>query len=128
MVVVASFTIVLFDLLFAGVYLASMSAEKRLEELAGCCGPTQPEERGRALVVKQVGESNLWLAESFDDDFLFHFDEFWDDDEGGNDKWPEIEGLILRRRDGLLLSGDRLQDVEWMLRCRKPKPNVYNYF
>ena len=79
----------------------------------------------RAFLAKQEGESNSWLAERFYDEFFYHFDECMDE-EKGVDKYPEIEGLILRLKNSKLHSNPK-RDVEWIMRCRKPKNKVYDF-
>jgi len=123
-------TIVLFDVLGAeGRYLADKDQVQRLKILSDLCNnPKKQEPKGRGLTISTSGESELWLAEVFEDDFLYHFDEFFDfHAKTKQDKYPEIEGLILRDKDGMLLAGDRLQDVDWMLKVRKQKQNLYPF-
>jgi len=107
-------TIVLFDLLYAGEYLADWSQTERLALLADICSnPTDREQHGRALIVSD----HLWLAETINDRFEYEYFNFFD--------CPEIEGLVLRRRDSTLrednpMLGGRKHDVSWMVRVRKP--------
>jgi hypothetical protein len=123
----ATHTIVLFDVIYYGDHLTRMTQLERLALLSEMCGnPTVMEPGGfagstsRALVVRDDEESHLWLAQVFNDDFLYHFDECIEEDKHKNDKYPEIEGLVLRIKDSRLTVGGS-GDVNWLLRCRKPK-------
>jgi hypothetical protein len=129
-------TIVFFDVLFAERYLNEESNVQRQTILKDICynesqisqGCYRLENKSRAFVVAANSESNLWLAKNFPDDFLFHFDEMFEfHPRTGEDKFPEIEGLILREKGGKLTSGDRLEDVPWLVRVRKEKPKVYQF-
>jgi hypothetical protein len=124
----ATNTIVLFDVLHAEHYLIDLTQRQRLELLSFLCrNPDQLEPKGRALVVATAAESNLWLAETFDGNYLEHFYEMFDFHiKTGEDKYPEIEGLVLRLENSHLAAGDRLHDVEWMMRVRK-KSNKYQF-
>jgi hypothetical protein len=125
----ATNTIVLFDLLFAGRYLSGVPFIDRMNLLDEVCKhPRQLEEKNRALLVDNAGVSNLWLAETFNSDFLNKFYEFFDyHAKTGEDKFPEIEGLILKNKAGMLLSGGKLEDNDWIVRVRKEKPNMYSF-
>lgn len=129
---VAKDTIVLFDILYYGDHLTAMNQVERLVFLSEICGkPEVMEENSpgmisRGLVVARKDESNLWLAETFMDDFLYHFDEIIEKDKHGNDRYPEIEGLMLRLKDNHLRAGQK-GDVNWMVKCRKYKDKVYNF-
>jgi hypothetical protein len=104
--------LVLFDVLQAGRYL--MGSPKQVERLqmlnAICRNPTQLEpNNGIALVATP----NVWLAQSFFSDFVPRYRDFLDH--------PEIEGLMLRKRESTLdKSGSKKYLVDWMIRCRKP--------
>jgi len=122
-------TIVLFDLLWAGNYLLNWSFEERYNLLAKLCyNPTELEPKKRGLVVVTSGESQLWLAEVFKDDFEYHYYEMYEFDTAGNDKYPEIEGLVLKMKGSasrLIKLGQKKYDVDWMMRCRKTKEKQY---
>jgi hypothetical protein len=116
-------TIVLFDVLYAGRYLIQSTQQERLDILAEICDlPTRPEPGGRALQVAAVGSAQVWMAETFPDDFEYRFYEFVDSDDDGNDRHPEIEGVVLRHRNFRLTNpGFREYRVKGdVLRCRKP--------
>lgn len=116
-------TIVLFDVLYAGEYLSRPPQQERLDILAGICDlPTRHEPGGRALSVAAVGSAQVWMAETFSDDFEYRFYEYVDDDDQGNDRHPEIEGVVLRHRGFRLVNpGFRQYRVKGdVLRCRKP--------
>lgn len=103
--------IILFDVLHAGKYLINnLNQVKRLELLNFICNnPTNLEEKRIALQVT----NDIWLAESWNDNFEVHYKEFIDRD--------EIEGLILRKKDSVISNfGQKEHDVSWIVKCRKP--------
>jgi hypothetical protein len=106
--------IVLFDVLHAGRYLINQPDQiGRLKLLSEICrNPTELEPNfGIALRVTE----DVWMAETWTNDFERHFEEFLHLD--------EIEGLLLRRSKSFLDSfGQKEYDVSWMVRCRKPHP------
>ena len=129
----ARHTIVLFDVLFHERYLSNINQDERLELLESICRHPNQLEKGaffgatkRAFTVSEVGESSLWLAERFYDNFVYHFDECDETDKRGYDKYPEIEGLILRLKDSKLQANPKT-DVSWIIRCRKPKSKIYDF-
>jgi hypothetical protein len=78
----------------------------RLEVLSDLCGnpsaeslekPKFPGATPRAMVVAESETAHLWLAETFVDEFQYHFDECCFDqvDAKGRDRYEEIEGLVL---------------------------------
>jgi hypothetical protein len=117
-------TIVLFDLLFAGRYLSTESQIDRLDRLHQLCDtPRSQESKNRALLVGKDRDSQLWLAEHWENDFEYRFYEFYDYDTKGNDLFPEIEGLILRKKTFKLTNlGFQKYRVPGLqiVRCRKP--------
>lgn len=139
----ATDTIVLFDVLYATRYLDDLTCVERQKVLYDICrvqdfvfrNPssfddiiTPHEPKKRAFIVEEHDGSHLWLAENFAKDFLDHFDEmFHSHPLTGEDLFPEIEGLMLREKDGKLLPGDTATDVDWLVRCRKPKDKVYKW-
>lgn len=103
--------IVLFDILHAGRYLIkNPNQQERLKILSDICGNPEQNEPGRlALKVTE----DIWMAESWEKDFEFHYKEFIDKD--------EIEGLILRKKNSFINNfGQKEYDVSWILKCRKP--------
>lgn len=110
--------IVLYDVLFAGRYLfGSPTLEERYTLLTEFCGnPTVLEPiNGIALQISD----DLMLAETWDMDFVTHFQEKID--------LPEIEGLVLKKPKSVIDSlGTKEYEVTWQLRCRKPSKN-YNH-
>ena len=120
-------TVVLFDLLYLGRPLLTEGFEERYNLLASICGsPVKLEPKKRGLAVAEVGESKLWLAEVFRNEFLYRFYEFFEFDEQGRDKFPEIEGLVCKRATGSALKlGNVPYDVNWMVRVRKTKEKIY---
>lgn len=134
----ASDTIVLFDILmYNGKYCTGMKQNERLDLLAAVCGnptrletPKFPGATRRAIVVDEQDTAHLWLAEVFANEFQYHFDECCTDqlDKHGNDKYSEIEGLVLRDKiASLTIKGRGIGDVDWLIRCRKPKAKVYQF-
>jgi hypothetical protein len=100
-----------------------------------CGNPTQYEPKKRGLMVSEYGDeagkhpeylSQIWLAETFRDEFLYRFYEMYEFDKHGRDKFPDIEGLVCKRaKHSMLKSGNQEYDVGWMMRVRKTKENVY---
>ncbi len=112
--------IVLFDVLHVGKYLINSPDQVgRLRMLSEICrNPVELEPNfGIALYVTP----DIWMAETWTDDFDRHFNEFLHLD--------EIEGLVLRRSKSVLDNfGQKEYDVPWMVRCRKPHPGgTYNF-
>lgn len=120
--------IVLFDLLYAGKYLTSLTTMERLELLHKIASPIGLEPKKRAHKICQEDESQIWLAETFTEEFSYRFWELYDFTESGLDKYPEIEGLMLKQKDAKNTNlGTRPNDVTWMLRCRKTKEKMYQF-
>jgi ATP-dependent DNA ligase len=120
--------IVLFDMLYAGKYLTSLTTMERLELLHKIAPPTVLEPKKRAHKICQEDESQLWLAETFTEEFSYRFWEMYEQDTAGFDKYPEIEGLVLKQKDAKNTSlGTRPNDVTWMLKCRKTKEKIYQF-
>ena len=122
-------TVVLFDILYCGKTLLMETFLQRYEILKSLCGnPLKLESKSRALEVTKVNDSQIWLAEIFPNEFEYHFYEFYDFDKNGNDKYPEIEGLVLKRiKNSTLNLGKTAYDVNWMMRVRKPKLKTYQF-
>lgn len=119
-------TIVLFDILYAGKHL-NEPLEQRLALLNLICNDPKTHDKDKqGLVVAKQEESQIWLAETFPDDFSYHFWKFVDTDASGNDRYPLIEGLMLKRKGSNLVGfGTKPVDVTWMTRCRKMKEKTY---
>jgi hypothetical protein len=105
--------IVLFDCLQAGKQLFILKPDQmgRLALLSDICRhPTQLEPRhGIALVVSE----NIWMAETFDRDFVAQFNQFI--------HVPEIEGLVLRRKTAALKNFcGKYWETGDLIRVRKP--------
>jgi len=107
--------VVLFDVLQAGRYLfGSPNLLKRYELLQSIC--RSPEERESANGIALVVSENVWLAETFDRDFVPRFQDFIELD--------EIEGLVLKKKNSSLDNfGRKEYEVSWQLRCRKENKN-----
>lgn len=109
-------TIVLFDVLQLGKWLYGVKQMDRLDMLATICG--KPQQKSEPAIALRVSE-HVWMAETFDRDFVTHFEEFIHLD--------LIEGLFLRRRESWLDTyGAKPYDCPWQLRCRKEGP-TYSY-
>ena len=111
--------IVLFDVLMLdGRYLfGSPNQMARLEMLKKICRFPKVLEpaNGIALVVTP----HLWMAETWDRDFVKHFNQFLSTD--------EIEGVVLRKKNSVIDHvGTKEYEINWGVRCRKPHKN-YNF-
>ena len=103
---------VLFDVLQSGRYLmGSPDQMGRLELLAKICGhPTELEPHSGLALQATDG---IWMAQTFESDFVDRFNDFLDHD--------EIEGLVLRKKKSAITSpGATRYEVDWQIRCRKP--------
>lgn len=129
-------TLALFDILYYGRPLLMMDFQERYELLTKLCGnPNEYEPKKRGLMVSEWGDeagkhpeylSQVWLAETFRDEFLYRFYEMYEFDKHGRDKFPDIEGLVCKRaKHSMLKAGNQEYDVTWMMRVRKTKENVY---
>ncbi len=110
-------SLVFFDILEAGKYFfCGPDQMKRLEILYDICGnPTKKTENGLALEVS----TNIWLAETFSDNFADRFKEA--------EQIDMIEGLVLRRKDSTIENFGKVEyEVDWQIRCRKSHKN-YNF-
>jgi len=102
--------IILFDVLHSGKYLINTPQQDRLLILEKICrSPKVLEQNKLALYVTE----DIWLAETWKDNFEFHYKEFLKSD--------EIEGLILRKLNSTIDNfGQKEYDVSWIVKCRKP--------
>lgn len=102
--------IILFDVLWAGKYLISNTQLERLSILEKICRfPKILEPNNLALFITE----DIWLAETWMDNFENHYKEFL--------RFDEIEGLILRKLNSTIDNfGQKEYDVSWMVKCRKP--------
>jgi hypothetical protein len=123
----ATDTIVLFDVLFIGKYLHKETIEQRIEILKRLCGnPQVVDKDNQGFIVAMEEESQIWMAETFENDFNYHFWKFVEEDAQGNDRYPLIEGLMLKRKGSTNVGfGLKPIDVTWMTRCRKRKDKTY---
>lgn len=115
-------TIVLFDVLFAEKSLSQKNQLERLDILKNIChNPQRLEPKKRAFQVCAKNNSNIWMAQTFFNDFEYHFYNFFELDETKNDMYPEIEGLILRHKNFKLENlGTKEYKVKGnVIRCRK---------
>jgi hypothetical protein len=120
-------TIVLFDILFVNKYLYKETVEERLAILTDICRDPQTYAKEKmALKVNEYKGSQLWLAETFYEEFAYNFWKYVDEDDRGNDRYPLIEGLMLKLKDSTNVGfGTKPIDVNWMVRCRKKKEKTY---
>lgn len=120
--------VVLFDILFEGKHLSNHTVLDRLDLLRKIAPPGGLEPKNRAFFVTNYGESQIWLAETFFDDFSYHFWEMNDINDKGIDMHPEIEGLMLKSKESKNTAiGTRPNEVNWMVRCRKNKKKLYQF-
>lgn len=120
--------IVLFDLLFMNKYLTHLTTLERLDLLHKIAPSKGLEPKKRALFVAEKQESQIWIAETFHNDFSYRFWEMFDFTENDEDNYPEIEGLMLKLKNAKNTSvGSKPNDVNWMLRCRKTKGKMYQF-
>jgi hypothetical protein len=113
--------IVLYDVLFAGQYLDARGITQltRLEYLHDLCG--NPRELEPNLGIALRVSDDLWVAETFEKDFVGEYERYLDH--------PEVEGLVLRKRLSSLFHnscGYKPYEVSWVIRCRKPS-KIYSY-
>ena len=101
-----------------GKYLfGSPTQMVRLELLRKICRSPKNLEpaNGIALVVTD----HIWMAETWDKDFVKHFNLFLATD--------EIEGVVLREKNSVINHvGTKEYEIDWIIRCRKPHKN-YNF-
>jgi ATP-dependent DNA ligase len=107
--------VVLYDVLQAGKYLfGSPDQMARVAMLRDICRNPQTLEPNHGLALKVT--ENVWMAQTFEKDFVAEYERFL--------HCPEIEGVVLRRRDSTLDSfGRKEYEVNWQIRCRKPATN-----
>lgn len=121
-------TIVLYDVLYAGKYLPTLTTQERIQLLYEIAPGKELEPKKRAFTVDACEESQLWVAETFYEEFSYRFWETYDYNERDEDQYPEIEGLVLKQKDAKNSSvGIRPNEVTWMLRCRKTKEKMYQF-
>jgi hypothetical protein len=104
--------LVFWDILHLGCsFHAGPDQLTRIKILTEICGnPTQHDCTGIALQISE----HLWLAESFERNFVRRFTESFND--------HRLEGLVLRRKYSKLTdTGACYYEVDWLMRCRKPK-------
>lgn len=112
--------VVVYDVLYIGQYLGNEIQTARLDILQKICrNPTELEPGQRGLLVNQ----HVWMAETIQDDFPTQYRSMLD--------CPEIEGLVLRRRNSRLRDGNpslgRIKyEVPWMIRVRKPEKGYHH--
>jgi ATP-dependent DNA ligase len=111
--------IVLFDLLMVDRHLfCGPTLETRLSMLADICRNPKDLETGHGIALA-VSE-NIWLAQTFYENFKERFEEFLGLD--------EIEGIVLKRKGSRLDDlGRREHEVIWQIRCRKPHNKNYEF-
>ena len=104
--------IVLFDILQCGQYLIRKPIQnERLKILNEICRNPKELEPNEGIALKVT--EDIWMAESWQNDFTKHYQEFLHLD--------EIEGLILRKKDSFIADfGSKKYDASWILKCRKP--------
>jgi hypothetical protein len=124
-------TLVLFDVLMLEKYLFGVNQPKRLALLEGVC--RSPTELCDTKIAFRVSDRVL-MAEHGDSAFLDRFNDFFTYRSGGgpglkdggvqDDSNGLVEGLMLRKRDGVLDNwGSSKYEVDWLLRCRVAAKN-----
>lgn len=110
--------IVLYDVLQAGRYLfGAPDLLGRLAILDRICNHPQQKEPNLGIALRVT--DNIWMAETFDQNFTDRFNDFIKND--------EIEGVVLKRKDSVIKDyGKKEYEVSWQIRCRKPTKN-YNF-
>jgi ATP-dependent DNA ligase len=103
--------VVFYDVLQVDKYLfGGPKLLKRLDMLAEICG--LPNTYAEDKLAFQISE-HLWLAETFHNNFVAHFNESLTN--------PKIEGLVLKKIDSVLDHyGQKYYETNWLVRCRKP--------
>lgn len=112
--------IVFFDVLHAGKYLIkNLNQIQRIQLLNEICRNPTNLEPNSGIALKVTDE--IWMAETWNDNFKKHFEEFINLD--------EIEGLVLRKSDSFIDNfGQKEYGVSWIIRVRKPHAGgTYNY-
>lgn len=112
-------TMIFYDVLvYEDEYLMGYTTEQRLKILQTICrDPKEPVqfhtfEPPFALRVSD----QVWMAQSWTEDFSLHFQEMLDCD--------LIEGVVVKERNAPLLNfGEKEYHIKWQIRCRKPGPN-----
>lgn len=106
--------IILFDILHYKRYLfLKPSQVERLKILYEICG--EPKELDPWRKMGYVVSENILVAPVFYSNFAEHFNE---------NNCDEVEGLVLRKKDSTIENyGEKEQDVNWLIRCRKPNKN-----
>ena len=104
--------IVLFDVLHVGRYLIrKLDQLQRIELLDEICRHPKVLEPNHGVALQVT--KDLWMAETWKEDFQLHFNELINLD--------EIEGLILRKMHSYIDNfGQKQYNVSWIVRCRKP--------
>jgi len=107
--------IVLFDVLQLGRYFfGSPDLMGRLEILNDICGHPQTKEPNLGLALRVT--ENIWMAETFTENFVDRFQDFITSD--------EIEGGVLKKKKSSLDNlGKKEYEIAWQIRCRKPHEN-----
>lgn len=111
--------IILFDILQAGRYLfGSPNLLERQEILKEICHFPKEKEPNRGIALRVT--NGIWLAETFSENFVDRYKDFID--------MPEIEGLVLKRKDSTLDNfGQQEYEVDWLIRCRKENQKSYRF-
>lgn len=111
--------IVLFDVLQAGHYLIKrLDQSQRIKLLAEICRNPKDLEPNEGIALRVTDD--IWMAETWINDFKTHFEEFL--------RLDEIEGLVLRKSKSFIDNfGQKEYDVSWIVRVRKPHSGgLYN--
>lgn len=107
--------VILFDVLQVGRYLfGGPTLLDRLKILDSICGFPKQHEPNLGIALQAT--DNIWMAETFDRDFVARYNDFIDQ--------PEIEGVVLKKKNSTLDDfGRKEYEVDWQIRCRKIHKN-----
>ena len=106
--------IILYDVLYCEKYLLNVGLKERLDLLNSICN--FPSKREPNIGIALQVTPNIWMAETFYENFSVRFEEFI--------QYDEIEGLVLKKLDSVLDNfGNSEYEVDWQIRCRKPHKN-----
>jgi hypothetical protein len=115
--------IVLFDILQAGKYFfGGPTLMERQQMLVSICGNPVGLESGRGIALDVT--ENVWLAQTFTDNFVDRWNDFINFDEVNKLAYVvnEIEGLVLKQSKSVIKNfGNKEYEVDWQVRCRKPE-------
>lgn len=104
--------IIFFDILQEDKYLIKkLNQIQRLNLLLNICKESKKKEPNEGIAIEVT--KDIWMAETFENNFKKHFEEFIHLD--------EIEGLVLRKKNSFIDNfGQKKYQASWMVKVRKP--------